>query len=120
MESAGNYLNTSKTAKNKNVESNKSLKNTNANLKNQKFHNFESNLIESESSTISDNSISYIESNNNENEDSQIASEKDETHTVVTTRQLNLYLKKAKKSPLNSKSKNENKKIMKMQIKNME
>lgn len=119
LESAGNYLNTSKTAKNKNVESNKSLKNTNVNLKSQKFHNFESNLIESESSTISDNSISYIESNNNENEDSQIASEKDETHTVVTTRQLNLYLKKAKKSPLNSKSKNENKKIMKMQIKNI-
>ena len=97
MESAGNYLNTSKTAKNKIVESNKSLKNTDVNLKNQKFHNFESNLIESESSTISDNSILYIESNNNENKDSEIVSEKDETITVVTNHQLNIYLKKAKK-----------------------
>ena len=44
LESAGNYLNTSKIAKNKIVKSNKSLKNTNVNLKNQKFHNFESNL----------------------------------------------------------------------------
>ena len=97
MESAGNYLNTSKIAKSKIVKSNKSLKNTNVNLKNQKFHNFESNLIENESSTISDNSISYIESNNNENKDSEIVSEKDETHTVVTNHQLNIYLKKAKK-----------------------
>ena len=54
-------------------------------------------MIESESSTISDNSILYIESNNNENKDSELVSEKDETHTVVTNHQLNIYLKKAKK-----------------------
>ena len=32
-------------------------------------------MIESESSTISDNSILYIESNNSENKDSELVSE---------------------------------------------
>ena len=68
--------------------------NINININN----NFDSNIGTNESLTILNSSISEIASYISSNDLTQIESEKDEKNNVVSSYQLNLYLKEAKKS----------------------
>ena len=104
-------LNNSKaTTSNTKINTSNKMLNSNANIKNKKSENIESNLITSESLTILDNSISEFNQSINQSKNiSRSESEKDEKHTVVSTHQINLYLNKAKKS-LNIKNNYGNKK----------